>query len=286
MPRRVLLPPFLESSQAWVDLCNAIDKVFGTEVDLPATLIGKIRDLWILNPSTESKIANGQLFSESEVDFFDKETLVKQLNFLGVPLGQSDALSVSQYARFHRNVSQFWYSKGKADFKDFLSYCLNSRIDVRTLWTENYFDFYEADNPIVGTPVYQGGTWYPTTHVNVGYDASAFSNIDLDGFVQFFYDVSNYPLVLNGIVEEEFWIISDAVRTEPYVGVSVLHSEVVEEILANFDASAVPYSQVYTGDISDIYDPSFVPPPPTIFERSIPGGDLRVTPTGDQRVIP
>lgn len=282
MSTKSLLPPFLESSAAWVDLCNAIDKVLGQEVDYPSLLISKIRDLWIFSGAAEDKIAAGELFSESDVEFFEKEVLVRQLNFLGVPLGNSNSLSALQYSRFHRNISQFWYSKGTQDFVDFLSYCLNSRIECRTLWTEDYFNFYEADNPIVGTPVYQGGTWYPTTHVNVGYTASAFAGIDMEGFVQFFYDVSNYPLVLNGIVEEEFWIITDEVKTEPYTGVSLLHAEVYEEILANFDATEVPYIEVYTGDVDSVYTPPDIVPPGEL--RVTTDGDTRVTTDGDSRV--
>jgi hypothetical protein len=64
------------------------------------------------------------------------------------------------------------------------------------LWTEDYINFIEEGAPGIGFPVWDGGLWYPTTHVTLEYDPSAFVSLRPKDVTDFFYYFANINLVL------------------------------------------------------------------------------------------
>lgn len=200
MARRKLLPTYL-TGQAWVDMCDAIDVVFAEAVDTPTDNLGKLRDLWLTNATTEGKVELAQLIPEADLDIFERTILVKQLNMLGYALRDPKGLTDEQLARMVRNMSVYWYSKGKEDLSGFLSYTLGTDVIMSNMWTQDYLNFYPEGDPIIGTPIWEGGTWYPTTHTTVEVDLLTMpSSMTIETFAGIFNDISNYPLVLLYIV--------------------------------------------------------------------------------------
>jgi len=194
--RTLLLPPYLDNNEVWTAYTNAIDSVWEDEVDTPTKMLKLLRNTYVVPTATETKIEAGELLDETDFDVFEKEILIKQVNMLGLILTNTDIMTELDYQRLFRNIGKFWYGKGKQDFIDFIGYCLNAIFDIVSLWTEDYVSFYEEGDDAIGTPVWESGTWYPTTHVRVTYDAAKFADVPINTFIALFYEFANYNLVL------------------------------------------------------------------------------------------
>lgn len=223
--RQKLIAPYL-STEVWLDLAAAVDEVFEDTIDRPILSISKLRDLinlygfdskLALDPRDRFQKGNknnifdldiyrlaqttGQIFKSEDLIDIEKNTLISLANFLGFQFPYSDLFDVASYKRIVGNISNYYPDKGKFDFVSFLSYCMNVILRMDTYWTTNYTTFVEED-PLTQTPVYNGGTWYPTTHVSLTYDAEAFNNIDLNVLKYLFYYLSPINLVLWKIIPE------------------------------------------------------------------------------------
>lgn len=271
MPRKDLLPSYL-SGPAWVALCDAIDQVFANAVDTPTDTLGKLREAWHFNATTDAKVNAGQLVPSSDLDVFERDVLVRQLNMLGYAIRNPKGLTDAQLTRLVQGIPFYWYSKGKKDLANFLGYTLDSTVDMHQMWTEDYKTFYPEGDPMIGLSIYNGGTWYPTTHTTVEVDILSFSeDLDLDAFAELFTDIANYPLVLSYIVATSDLHLS----TESGAFLPVVLGEVEEnlDILANY---VLTPGEVSTENGGGRFTPirytaiageggkDFVPPPPII----------------------
>lgn len=130
-----LLPPYLASNPAWVQLVESIDEVFANEVDLPTELLAKLRDNWILGAAGEAKVGDDKML-DNDTDWFrfERETLIRQANQLGFLLKETDLLTDEEYQRVVRNLGAFWYNKGTPEFVDFIRFILGAIIDIRKLF--------------------------------------------------------------------------------------------------------------------------------------------------------
>lgn len=214
-PSSVLLPSYL-SHQVWTDLCDAMDEVFGDNVDPIHKALSHLRDIYPgdleyvedgNNSSVAVAVQNRELFDTGLFDSFDMETEKRRLNMMGLPLTDSSGLTDSMVTRLHQNIGEYWFNKGGKDVVDFLSFVLNIEANMVNLWTKDYINFFEHGSPSIGTPVWQGGEWYPTTHVRLFFDSGASTSISLQALVNLFYDVANYNLVLDGISFESYNLI-------------------------------------------------------------------------------
>lgn len=202
--RSVLLPPYMQE-EAWVELVNSIDAVLKTKIDEPTVWLARQRDLWILKDDTESRIEERQMLADTDFEIPEKEILVRQANMLGFDFKEADLLTSQDYQRIARNLALFWYGKGKPDFIDFMGFALNSIITIINLWStqgssyDTYGDFLPEGDPGIGTPVWEGGDWFPTTHVRVEFDPFRFGTVSTARLVALFYAIANYNLVLDRI---------------------------------------------------------------------------------------
>ena len=197
--RRELLPPYMQND-IWLELADAIAEVWGQSVEVQMDALGKLRDLWVSNGTVEAKVAERQLIDPTEYSVFDPSTEMLRLNLLGLQLTSPNFIEVEGMARLNRNMANHWYSKGLGDFIDFLGYCLNVRADMINLWTTDYENFLPEGHQ--GLAVWEGGNWYPTTHVRVQFDPALYDGFSLAVFVQLFYDIANYNLVVESIISE------------------------------------------------------------------------------------
>lgn len=84
------------------------------------------------------------------------------------------------------------------------------------------------------TPVWQGGTWFPTTHVRVSFDMAKFAGINILSLATFFYEFANYNLVLRDITTEtDIPILSEGSSDNAYI-VNVLGIAENEWYIDNF----------------------------------------------------
>jgi hypothetical protein len=200
--RRNLLPPYMQVP-VWQELADSVDEVWGASVDAQINAFGRIRETILTNSNVESDVQARHLIDEAKYDTFDPNTEMLRLNLLGLPLTAPGFLSTEDLSRLNKNVGLFWYSKGLGNFIDFIGYCLNVAAGMQNLWTEDYINFLPEGDPGVGTPIWEsGGTWYPTTHVQIKFDPSKYINFPAAAMVQLFYDVSNYNLILHAMISD------------------------------------------------------------------------------------
>jgi hypothetical protein len=208
--RSVLLPPYMSEVPVWQDLITIIDTVFENAVDNPTQWLAQLRFLWILTSDAIDKVNSGQLLSTSDFELPEKEILIKQAKQLGFDFQQTDLITSEDYQRIVRNIALFWYSKGKPNFVDFLGFVVEGVVSIVNLWSNSadagawntYGTFLEEGDPGIGTPVWGGGTWFPTTHVRVVFDPFKFSAPQMTKLVNLFYTVANFNLVLESITME------------------------------------------------------------------------------------
>lgn len=198
VPRSILLPPYLALNDYYVDFTNAIDSVFGTMVDAKINVLANIRNMWVQNPTTEAAVQAGKLIDSSSWSSFEREIVVKQVNMLGMKLQNAGVVTDAAYQQISRFVGQYWFGKGTQTFIEFINYCLGSNLVIVNQWTQNYVNFYPEGDPTIGTPIWEGGTWYPTTNVVIE-AAGGLQGQDINTIAAFFYEIANYNLVLQSI---------------------------------------------------------------------------------------
>ena len=100
------------------------------------------------------------------------------------------------------------HSKGTKSFADFFGYVFKAVFRVEQQWAEDlnddeYHNFQPHGSPLIGTPVWAGGTWYPTSHVKIYYDLVKFGNsLNERAVKDFFLYISPINLVVIAIVLE------------------------------------------------------------------------------------
>lgn len=198
-PRSILLPRYLAMNPYFIEFADSIDEVFETLVDRKTEILGDLRNMWVTNPPMEQDIVNaGQLIPFESWSQPERDLLVKQVNALGMKLANAGVLSNDAYQVISRWVGMYWFEKGTENFINFINYCLGVVLSVDPLWTEDYVNFVPAGDPSIGTPVWEGGTWYPTTHVTIN-ATGGLQTLDVKTLISFFYEIANYNLVLQAV---------------------------------------------------------------------------------------
>lgn len=191
MSRSVLLPDSL-NTPFWRTLLDSVDLVWQDDID------NKIKDIYRINEALRFDATEDfELTSETSINVMDRETAIKKLNSLGLKLRTTEGISNEALTRLCANISMYWFSKGSRQFIPFLSYTLGVRISVVQLYTSDYITFLEEGNPGIGTTIYDGGTWYPTSHVHVYVDPSTLVQTDLQSLIDVFFAVAPYTIVVH-----------------------------------------------------------------------------------------
>lgn len=191
MARSILLPDSL-NTEVWRTLMDAVDSVWKESIDAKIVDIARINEVIRLHTTSDL-----QLTSESLIDIMDRETAIKKLNSLGLSLRSTNGISDKALTRLCANISKYWFEKGSKRFIPFLSYTLGVRLKVVQLYTSDYTNFLEEGDSGIGTSIYDGGTWYPTSHVNVYVDPGTLIETDLQSFTDIFFCVVPYTLVVH-----------------------------------------------------------------------------------------
>jgi hypothetical protein len=197
LPRSILLTPYLAVNPYFVDYTDAIDAAFDDPVDAKLLALKNIRNMWVTTKGSEEKIANGEMLSFSDWGGPDRATVVSQVNLLGLQLSNAGVMDDMSYRALARFLGSYWYEKGKKSFVDFLSFCTNVDFSLVNLWTSDYVTFI-PESDVTGTTIFNGGTWYPTTHVRLKIGSNG-QNLDIATLSNLFNEVANYNLVLESV---------------------------------------------------------------------------------------
>ncbi len=204
-PRTVLLPPYLYTNPYFLQYAEAIDTVFGPLVDEKIEILKNLRNMWPTDPALEEAIYNNAVTDEpvmlddSQWPSYERQLVVQQVNTLGMNLQSAGLLTDKQYQQISRWVGKYWFGKGTQSFIDFMNYCLGTSLTVIKLWTEDYVTFLPEGDGGIGTPIWENGTWYPTTHVQIEVAGGNLASVSVQDLITFFYEIANYNLVLKAV---------------------------------------------------------------------------------------
>lgn len=137
--RALLLPPYLDTNSVWVDYVSAVDTILYDKVDQHVNAIKNLRQQYVIPYATEdNQISLRQIFdSVSQLDIFEREVLIRQLNLLGLTFKNTDLFDDNDLQRLVRNLGRFWYSKGTFNFIDFIGYCIDADLSMVNLWAKS-----------------------------------------------------------------------------------------------------------------------------------------------------
>lgn len=198
MNRSILLPEFLQT-EAWLQYAQAIDE-FMAGTDNQTRLLSRLREPLHLTFRSQRNVINKEMINEPDLGHFDREFMIRSLNLVGMPFSNTSVLSDEQLFRLLQTLPRFWYSKGKQDVARFLSYVLGSNLRITRMWTEDYVNFLPEGDPGIGVPIYvEGGTWYPTTHVDVSFDPLTMGSVTVQSVIDMLSEIGNYNLVFYSV---------------------------------------------------------------------------------------
>lgn len=240
VPRSTLLPPYLASNNYFVEFCDAMDAVYGPTVDSQLRTLSNIRNMWVQSPDTEKHVDLAELIPTQDWSTPVRDLVVKQVNSLGLKLQTAGIVTDDAYQTIARFVGLYWFGKGTYKFMDFMNFCLSSDFRVYNMWTTDYVTFVPEGDASIGTPIWEGGPWYPTTHVLIE-AKGGLKGVDILTLQQFFYEVANYNLVLYAIdANFDMWIVPDVPdATEANIVAMGLANE-FQVVLSNFVNRGAP----------------------------------------------
>lgn len=220
LPIRAILPAYISSNPYFADFCDSIDTVFDDLVYEKAKGLGELRNMWLENPELERKVQDAEMLTLEDWTIPEREIVAKQLNNLGLELGQSMTLFTDDdLLSLCRFLGLYWFEKGTQAFVDFINYCCGTHFSLSNTWTKDYSEFFVEGDEAIGTPIWEGGDWYPTTHV-------VFKSEDINTEVRLvtilFNEIANYNLVLYSIeIEDDFVMGGDPTDTDAPQGLTI-----------------------------------------------------------------
>lgn len=198
LPRKILLPPYLSFNPFFSEWLDATDELFDSRVEDKIEILKNLRNMWVENPEMERKIQRGEMIYQDDWSVPEQNIVLKQLNMLGLQLGvptvMFDEYSFMNFCRF---LGIYWMQKGTQTFMDFVNFCTGTQFLISNCWTKDYKEFFAEGDEHIGTPIWEGGEWYPTTHVLFRSINPEFTDVQMLG--QLFYELANYNLVLYAI---------------------------------------------------------------------------------------
>lgn len=198
--RENLLVNYLRENPVWTDYIDIFEEAWGNDADELALQLADSRNLFPIADDSASKVDLGVMLNPEDFRLFDRQTMVRVCSMLGFgfPNLNDRLFSTEDYMRIAQNIAAYYREQGTDAFIKFFSYCLNSRFNLRTTWTKLYTDtasfLIEGDSRI-GTPVWQGGEWYPTSHVQFEVEIGS-GTMNPDQVRDFFYYIAPINLVL------------------------------------------------------------------------------------------
>jgi len=221
VPRSILWPPYMALNPYYTDFSDSIDTVWGIELDNAFKALVNIRNVWITNPAMEQEILDNQMIPLQDWSIHERETLVKQVNMLGMKLKSAGILTDENYLVVSRYLGYYWFGKGTQAFIEFINFCLIADLSVENFWSQNTPDpnnynnmtLENSDGTPPGTPIWEGGTWYPTTHVQIT-ATGGLGGLTVQTLAEFFYEIANYNLVLRSIENAFYMPVVDRLLPE------------------------------------------------------------------------
>lgn len=199
-----MLPEEFRDIQVWEDLFQVLGNVFD---DLVVSYLRNLYGTTSVRYFEEAIwAARNETVDPSNPDLVVGDqrqaiisSLLSEIRQLGMDQVDLSAFKYMDLFTLMKFVTEFWKEKGtEVNFSNFLSFILGFNISVVQLWTYDYQDFQTKAN--AGTPIWEGGIWYPTSHFKLIYDPTLGFDIlndsSVDYILQLIYFLAPIQVVL------------------------------------------------------------------------------------------
>lgn len=171
-----LLPESFLENKIWQDLLLAIAKTFDELLMQPARSLAYIR-----LPETQSRVF---------------KALHSGLMAYDVP---DEIMTEELYDATNTHLGYYGDAQGRDNFVKFIGWTLDVDLRLSRLWTKDYKKFTLSYGS--GKPIWEGGEWYPTTHVGLSYNMESREGLTEDNLRERFYKNAPIELVLKWIAK-------------------------------------------------------------------------------------
>lgn len=196
------LPSYLADVPAWVQLAEAMDTVLREIVHQPAQKLANIRDVNNFHPDAVAlkqgvSILDGTDASYGGVQWNETRWRVQQAMMLGFNFYNIYQLNPSSFDAFIKMAVQFYPEQGTDSWVEFLGFATGAILEVTPLWTNDaYVTMLPEGDPGIGTPIWEGGDWYPTSHIDVTINMLLSQQLSLYNFL----DLLNFAAPINLVI--------------------------------------------------------------------------------------
>ena len=195
--RTDLLTAYLADNQVWQDFVEAYDEVFGNDLDRAVEGLSQLRNFMQLEQGFS---VGSTLLDLDSLRFPDAGVMVRTCGILGFgyPNYDSSLFTEEDYLRILHSLSQYYQQQGTKSFFQFLSFVLNAYYAIEPLWTSDYISF---SNKPGGKAIWDGGSWYPTSHVQIVL-RSEDTNVNVSRIRKLFDYIAPIHLVLRSLASK------------------------------------------------------------------------------------
>jgi hypothetical protein len=159
-----LLVDHFQENPFWMDLTNSMSELFNPMVQNPVETLAQIR--------------------ATDVEPYYAGLNMQMVGFKVPVLSFSPA----EYERLMGDIGKYVQTRGASiKFIDFIGYIKATALTHIPLWANDINDINSLSD-IPGTPIWEGGDWFPTPFYQVAYDAEEL-NVDDENQVLFLFQV-------------------------------------------------------------------------------------------------
>ena len=204
------MPYPLRENPTWVDFANALDTVYSNYITSPIQQLASFYDADVIPPGTNitGEVVDPAVSSlaPSGLPWVDIAYRIYLARMLGCNFEYLMELSYTSINTLINSISMYYSEAGTPAWYEYVGYLTSTIIQVTTLWATvdpahaTYINYQPEGSSSIGTSIVEGGTWYPTSTVNLTIINSDYSNsIDFNYLVALINFFAPINLIVNTI---------------------------------------------------------------------------------------
>lgn len=164
-----------------------------TRIDIKTGDVGEDEekdDVTITYPDTDTDVL--ETHTEQEREFLIRGTFTLGFNVI------SDQITTEDYLRIFESLGIYYPQSGTVAFLNYIGFIKNVGLTASQLWSYDNGDarVYPALTTIYGTPKWEGGTWFPTSHIELEYNIEQQPDLPETEVRSMFFKLAPIHLVL------------------------------------------------------------------------------------------
>lgn len=207
------LPLPISNNPVWVEFVNTVEQVLAPYlVDNVQKLLG-VRDVNNFDPRNLAAKTGTAMLSGGDASYEgtlwnNTQWRVQLATMLGFTFYSVFTLPSQTFDQFVKMGVEFYAEQGTPSWVNFLGFATDSIIIITPLWAQldptyqTYINFQPEGSPLIGTPVWEGGDWYPTSHIDVTITANFSTSVALAEMINLLQFVAPINLVIRNVLTE------------------------------------------------------------------------------------